>query len=135
MTCNHCTGTRTTTHRSLWHESRTCTQVDQDAAKIEEAELLQALQKNGTLSLRKCPECGQGTEKNDSCDHMTYLSEAHRMWTRVFNDCWRCLAPYGGVDGIRSVGKSAHKASCKLSQYHYRASFTRDNMSLGGMYV
>ena len=83
MACNHCTGTRTTTHRSLWHESRTCTQVDQDAAKIEEAELLQALQKNGTLSLRKCPECGQGTEKNDSCDHMTYLSEAHRMWTRV----------------------------------------------------
>jgi len=83
MTCNHCTGTRTTTHRSQWHEGRTCAQVDQDAAKIEEAELLQALQKNGTLSLRKCPECGQGTEKNDSCDHMTYLSEAHRMWTRA----------------------------------------------------
>jgi hypothetical protein len=56
----------------------------------------------------QCPQCGQGIEKNDGCDHMT----CKKPMGCGFEFCWRCSAPYNGDRGIRAVGNSAHQESC-----------------------
>jgi len=67
MTCIKCNRKTCFTHRCPWHENKTCEQYDQDVAKKEAGALNQALK--GRMKL--CPNCRQGIEKNNGCDHMT----------------------------------------------------------------
>jgi len=106
MSCFKCKRKTCFTHSCQWHENRTCTQYDQDAAACEEVALLQALQKGA--GIKQCPKCGQGIQKSDGCDHMTCKKPAGCG----FEFCWRCEAPYDGSSGIRQVGNKAHKPSC-----------------------
>jgi len=105
MTCQQCKRKTCFTHSCEWHDDRTCTEFDNDAAQSDEVALLQQLENGG---IKRCPQCATGIEKNDGCDHMTCRKPVgcgHEF-------CWRCLAPYNGDTGIRSVGNTAHQASC-----------------------
>jgi len=106
MRCFKCRRKTCFTHRCRWHKNRTCSQYDQDAAACEEVALLQALQKGA--GIKQCPQCRQGIQKNDGCDHMTCKKPAGCG----FQFCWRCEAPYDGSSGIRKMGNKAHKPSC-----------------------
>jgi len=106
VTCHVCSFKTCFQHHCEWHSGRTCRQYDTDASNSEEVGLLQFLQ--DTKRFRQCPNCQQGVEKNDGCDHMTCRCK-HEF-------CWRCLAPYRGSHGIFEVGNCAHERSCT----HYR---------------
>ena len=49
MTCIKCKRQTCFTHRCEWHENRTCSQYDLDAAKSEEVALLQELENGGKI--------------------------------------------------------------------------------------
>lgn len=106
--CYACSARTCFTHGCTWHQGRTCAQYDQDAGQSEEVALLQLLE-NSSSTIKKCPQCHQGIQKNDGCDHMTCRC-GHQF-------CWLCLNPYGGPKGINAVGNCAHKRTCT----HYRS--------------
>jgi len=106
MKCQKCKRKTCFTHSCEWHQDRTCAEFEDDAAQSEEVALLQQLENGGKI--KRCPKCSQGIEKNQGCDHMT----CRKPVGCGYEFCWRCLAPYDGVAGIRSVGNTAHHTSC-----------------------
>merc|ERR1711939_149716 len=105
MTCAHCRARTCYTHRTEWHEGKTCAQYDKDKAQSEEAELVHLLE----ATTKRCPGCNTAIEKNDGCDHMTCKKSAGGCG---FEFCWLCGADYNGPSGIRAVGNAAHKSTC-----------------------
>ena len=67
-------------------------------------EMVHALVRSGRLQI--CPGCRNGVEKSDdACDHIHCVCGA--------DFCWACGADYNGEQGIRHVGNSAHKRTCR----------------------
>lgn len=104
MRCHACAARTCFTHGCPWHQGRTCAEYDRDAGRSDEVALLQLLE-NSSSTIKKCPQCNQGIEKNSGCNHMTCRC-GHQF-------CWLCLSPYLGPNGIRAIGNSAHQPSCR----------------------
>ncbi len=132
LRCGKCRQRTCFTHRCVWHDGRTCKQYDADARASEEVAQLQALE-----GVVRCPGCGSGVEKKGGCcrrltavlspltplppfDHFLIsvwllLYRCDHMTCRCGHEfCWRCLASYGGPDGIWKVGNRAHKPTCQF---------------------
>ncbi|KAF1835131.1 hypothetical protein BDW02DRAFT_496646, partial [Decorospora gaudefroyi] len=106
-----------------FHEGEACTQytervererVERLTAKEEEARKRRqddeaSVAEVGRSSV-ECPGCGAFIQKTTGCDHMTC-----RRTGCGFEFCYVCRAPYGGVEGIRRAGNSAHAKTCR---YH-----------------
>jgi hypothetical protein len=104
VTCAKCDKKSCFTHRTKWHEGRTCVNYDEqtDPGRRATEQWLAQRTKN-------CPNCQSSIEKTSGCDHMT-CSQCH------FEFCWACLANYAS---IRNDGNHRHHDRCKhFRPYH-----------------
>jgi len=106
LRCHACNRRTCLHHSCAMHEGMSCEEYDAAARDSEEVGLLQYLNSD---SIRRCPKCRHGIEKNEGCDHMTCRKSSGGCGAEF---CWRCGADYNGPNGIRAVGNSAHAASC-----------------------
>jgi hypothetical protein len=106
--------------------------AENQAKEEREKKLLAARQTQeesaSTEITRPCPHCKAKIFRVSGCDHMTCKSCIVEVLNRStvklncntgkcsYQFCWLCSAPYNGSAGIRVVGNSAHKRTCR----HYR---------------
>jgi len=102
MKCQECGWLTCVQHKIKMHEGMTCEEYDNTIVPVKFDD-----------KTKPCPLCKTGIEKIEGCDHMICLKYAGGCGAEF---CWLCFALYTGEAGIRSVGNSAHKATCK----HYR---------------
>jgi hypothetical protein len=128
-----------------FHENESCThysaRIAREIAQAEEEERARTQQEEARVrreqeaasaaevakSSVECPGCGVQIQKTEGCDHMTCKYSATSISSRQlltctgrrsncrFEFCYVCRAPYEGVDGILTVGNSAHASTCR---YH-----------------
>ncbi|KAH6882466.1 hypothetical protein BKA58DRAFT_373374 [Alternaria rosae] len=130
--CAACGHRMCTAHNPIipFHEDEVCTQYNE---RIERERLVREAQ-NEEVRLRReqeeasiaevgkssveCPGYGAQIQKTSGYDHMTCRWPGCR-----FQFCYRCRAPYKGVQSISGIGNSAHADSCRhhsaqLPNYH-----------------
>jgi hypothetical protein len=74
MTCDSCNFQTCASHKLPWHPGMTCHEFDCDESQIERLEQEEATAKVLAGTSRVCPDCGQGVQKHDGCDHLTCKS-------------------------------------------------------------
>ncbi|CAF0819388.1 unnamed protein product [Adineta steineri] len=100
--CDKCHRKTCFTHKTKWHEGRTCQAYDATKNPAQRATQTWIAQ-----NCKKCPECSCRIEKASGCDHMTCTKCRYEF-------CWSCLADY---NAIRQDGNHRHDPNCK----HYAA--------------